>query len=291
MSRETDDPFAAIPEHMKNNIPADVKQKIVENQTLQAAICELSDLYALLKQDVSELHEFGSQSESGQAWRRSSYRAVFSWIEGVVYQMKQIALQTQGGYYQASFSRAEIAFLREESYYLDEKGKVKVRYNNFAKINRNLRFAYLKFVEGFGLLTKLEVDRQGWEKFLEAIKIRNRLTHPKCVDDLVVTDENMEVLIETINWFDAQISKLIDDAMATVIPTLERIRGEGKENIQSIVNNAMSVFEKAGKVESVIAILDELVAGNSEISEIENKLGVARRELNILKKEIVSDLI
>ncbi len=115
MTYEISDPFAIMPNYVKDSIPANVKRKIEENQALQAAIYEFSDLYSLLKQDVSELHEFGTQSESGQAWRRSSYRAVFSWIEGVVYQMKQVALQTQGGYYQANFSRAEIVYLREES--------------------------------------------------------------------------------------------------------------------------------------------------------------------------------
>lgn len=290
MKHEISDPLADIPKHIQDKIPADVKQKIERNQALQAAIFELSDLFALLKQDVSELHDFGNQNESNQAWRRSVYRAVFSWIEGVVYQMKQVAVCTQGGYYQAEFSRAEMAFLQEESYYLDDKGKVKTTYNNFVEIDKNLRFAYSKLVAGFNLSTKLEVDRQGWEHFKKAITVRNCLTHPKNTIDLLVTDENMGFLIDTIKWFDEQTSKLIADIRATVEPILENIKAEGKANIQNIVDNAMAVFARASKVENVIAIIDELALGETGFTERKEKLETVKSNLDELKKEIVSDL-
>ncbi len=291
MVKKNDDPLDRIPGHLRDQIPVDIKQKIAENQALQEAIYDLSELFDLLKQDVAELHEFGSRNETGQAWRRSSYRAVFSWIEGVVYQMKQIAMCTQGGFYQAKLSRAEIAFLQEESYFLDEKGKVITKSNNFAEINKNLRFAYAKLAEGFNISTELEIDRQGWQQFKRAIEIRNRLTHPKNITDLFVTDEYMGFLLDTMSWFDTQISKLIVDVNATVEPTLKRIREEGQADIKRVADNAMAIFTRAGKAEDAITILDELIKEGLVSEDGAEKIEIAKSRLNELKKDIVSDLI
>jgi hypothetical protein len=291
MVKKNDDPLDKIPGHLRDQIPVEIIQKIAENQALQEAVYDLSELFDLLKQDVAELHKFGSHNETGQPWRRSSYRAVFSWIEGVVYQMKQIAMCTQGGFYQAKLSRAEIAFLQEESYFLDEKGKVVTKSNNFAEINKNLRFAYAKLAEGFNISTELEIDRQGWQQFKRAIEIRNRLTHPKNITDLFVTDEHMGFLLDTMSWFDTQISKLIADVNATVEPTLKRIREEGQADIKRVSDNAMAIFTRAGKAEDAITILDELIKEGLVSEDGTEKIEIAKSRLNELKKDIVSDLI
>lgn len=280
-----------LPEHLLDLIPANQKQKITENQVLKGKISELSQLFYLLKQDVIELHEFGKKNETDQAWRRSLYRAVFSWIEGVVYQIKQVAIYTQGGFYQAGFSPEDLIFLKEESYFLKENGKVKTRYNNFSEIDKNLRFAFLKIVEGFNISTKLEVEGNGWEQFKKAVKIRNQLTHPKSLEDLTVTDEQMIILIDTASWFDTQISKLIKDFQETVEPMLRKIKAEGEANMQETVANAEFVFGRAIKVEEVIEILDELDLREERAQGTTKKIEEAKALLDGLKKDIIDDLI
>lgn len=289
MAHEINDPLADMPKHIHDTIPVAIQQKMKENQALQASIFELADVYSFLEQDVQELREFGSQNETDQAWRRSAYRAVFSWIEGVVYQMKQVAIHTQGGYYQAQFSRAEISFLLEESYYLTENGKVKTRNNNFVEIDKNLRFAYSKLVEGFNLSAKLEVERRGWNDFKKAIAIRNRLTHPKNVDNLFVSDADLKFLIETVDWFNEQYSKLIDGLMATVEPIREKIRAEGEANIQNMIENARTAFGKVSKVETVIAIIDELASEDIDAKVKNEKFEMMKSKLGELKIEIMND--
>lgn len=290
MKREINDPLSKIPKHLEEMIPDSTKQRIAENQALQVALYELVEIMNILEQDVKKLVESGKDDLADQTWRRSAYRAVFSWIEGVVYQMKQVAVCTQGGFYQAKFSRAEIAFLQEESYHLDDKGRVKTKYNNFSEIDRNLRFAYVKLVEGLQLSTKLEVGERGWEQLKEAKKIRNCLTHPKNSSELIVTDENMQALSETIKWFNAQISKLVADAKSGVHPRLEQIRVEGKKNIQNISDNAKLIWSRAAKLEGIVSIIDELDTKSDDGKEKEN-FETIRLKLDEIKKEILSDVM
>ena len=290
MKRKINDPLSDIPKHLEEKIPDSIKQRIAENQALQAALYELAEIMNILEQDVKKLIESGKDDQADQTWRRSAYRAVFSWIEGVVYQMKQVAVCTQGGFYQARFSRAEIAFLQEESYYLDDKGRVKTKYNNFSEIDKNLRFAYAKLIEGLQLSINLEVGGQGWEAFKEAKKIRNNLTHPKNSSELLVTDENMQVLSDTIQWFGTQISNLVTDALAGIQPRLEEIRVEGKKSVQNIRNNAKLIWLRVSKLEDIVSIIDELDTKSDDSKEKES-FETIRLKVDELKKEILSDVM
>jgi hypothetical protein len=280
-----------IPEHLREKIPVEKIQKIQENEALRAAIFELADVVDFLKQEVEELHGLGNRNKSEQVWRRSVYRAVFSWIEGVVYQMKQVALRTQGGLHQAKFSRAEIFFLQEETYYLKDNGKVNTRNNNFVEIGKNLRFVYSQLVKGFKLQTEIEVDQYGgWQQFKTAKEVRNRLMHPKNAADLIVSDADMESLLATKNWFDEQISKLLTEMMATVEPAIQRAIAKEQATLRQIIDNAMTSLNRAADVEYAILILDELVREKSVTKDDEQKIKEAISKLEEVKKAIVNDL-
>lgn len=41
----------------------------------------------------------------------------------------------------------------------------------------------------------------GWQEFQDAIKIRNRITHPKTKDDLAVSQGDYETVIKGVQWF------------------------------------------------------------------------------------------
>jgi hypothetical protein len=280
-----------IPEHLREKIPVEKIQKIQENEALRAAIFELADVVDFLKQEVEELHGLGNRNKSEQVWRRSVYRAVFSWIEGVVYQMKQVALRTQGGLHQAKFSRAEIFFLQEEAYYLKSNGKINTRNNNFVELGKNLRFTYSQLAKGFKLQAEIEVDREdGWKQFMKAKKVRDRLMHPKNVADLIVSDKDMESLLATKKWFDEQISKLFAEIMATAIPTIQRTIAKEQAALRQLIDNPMTSLNRAADVENAISILDELVREKLVQKEGEKKIRMAKSILEEVKKAIVKDL-
>jgi hypothetical protein len=47
----------------------------------------------------------------------------------------------------------------------------------------------------------LDLGGKGWEAFQIAIKLRDRLMHPKRPEDLIVTDQVLESTAIGFNWF------------------------------------------------------------------------------------------
>jgi hypothetical protein len=51
--------------------------------------------------------------------------------------------------------------------------------------------------------SELDVGGSEWQSFLEAIKVRNRITHPKKTADLVVSQDDLKNVIKTFEWLDS----------------------------------------------------------------------------------------
>src|SRR6266498_3697469 len=198
---------------------------------------EFEHMLDILIADVDRLTESEIDDQSN---RRMFARSVFALIEGAVYRMKQICLSNEPESHYA-FSAGELALLREESYELDDKGRVVVRPSNL-QMQKNIKFAFEAFSKYYGSDFKLKIDDLGWQSFLQAIKLRNRLMHPKFASDLHVTDPELKITKSTNDWFQRNVHLALDRA-ATI---LERETNESKE--------AIKIFEDAKEqLESLFA--------------------------------------
>lgn len=290
MNQEIKNPLHELPQDTVEKLPAEVIQKIDQHHDLRVSLDSLSNLFAQLKEDVDVLRELGGKSAYHQVWRRAIYRAAFSWIEGVVYQMKQVALKTQGGYYQAKFTRAELIFLLEEAHGVNKKGLIESDNTNYLETQKNLQFAFSKLAQGFGVGTILDKSVHGWEKFTKAIKVRNRLTHPKAESDLNVSDDEMNTLQITISWFQNEITKLIQDANTTVQPMNEKIKNETKREQEKYIQDVLKTIKRGGEIEDVIKLIDTFVEQSSTEDIDLAQLIIAKEKLNNLRIKIVQEI-
>ncbi len=135
-----------------------------------------------------------------QFWRRTYIRTIFSLFEGIIHILRQITIEPCYKGEEIGLSHYEISALKGETYKISGAGKVVLKdyYYNISKgimlINRCLRKR--------NIITK-KIDPHGleWEKFNHAIRIRNRITHPKIEGDLYVTEEEFEEFKSVANWF------------------------------------------------------------------------------------------
>lgn len=121
-----------------------------------------------------------------QLRRRTLFRAFFAQVEGETSLRKEFAL-LQHAERQTVFSEPELAMLREEQYVLANNGEVRVQ-PKFLRLTDNLRFSFKAFAKAFGSSFELEVSGSGWDAFQRSIIVRNRITHPKTLTDLTVSD-------------------------------------------------------------------------------------------------------
>ena len=57
-------------------------------------------------------------------------------------------------------------------------------------------FSLKAFAETFGLPLTIDKGGKNWQCYTRALKIRDRITHPKNINDIEITDEDIEVIRE-----------------------------------------------------------------------------------------------
>jgi hypothetical protein len=187
----------------------------LEKTSLWKAYNELRDIELILADDVFITGSAEKDEGNRQFWRRAAMRSVFALIEGVVYRMKRLAYEVHE-YEGNPLSGAEAAVLLEESYELNDKGVATIK-QNYPKIEKNIKFAFAALARAHNITYQLSLsDEAGWGAFIKTLKVRNRLTHPKHVRDLTVSDEEIKTMMNVYYWFLTSIKAILDEIEAAL---------------------------------------------------------------------------
>jgi hypothetical protein len=163
-----------------------------------SVLAESRDIFKLLYEDVELAERMWSEQDS-QFWRRTFIRSVFALIEGFTYRLKQVALEASKKF-SIELSKSEIALLLEESYEVNDKGHAETK-PDYIQLPKNIKFAFRMYSHAYSLNYQLKIDDDGWLSFKEALKVRNRLTHPKSTSDVSVSDQDMSYAETAAIWF------------------------------------------------------------------------------------------
>jgi len=183
-----------------------------------AAVNELKSTYTMLKGDVDAAVVFG-KANGTQFARRTLVRTLFAFIEGLTNQLSSVAAAsapTETGI----FSAGELAALREESYDVNEQGLVETRAARIS-LKRRIRLAFRCYPRIHGASFNADLGGQGWSALQDAIRIRDRLTHPKGDADLSVSDSDLTLVGTASGWYQDSIVALLkacQDADAAFSP-------------------------------------------------------------------------
>jgi len=83
--------------------------------------------------------------------------------------------------------------LSEQIYFADDNGNVSVR-EQYLQLRRKVRLVYRVAGEALGQALAVRFDNQGWQDFGAAIKIRDRITHPKSFDDCHIEGDDLDTV-------------------------------------------------------------------------------------------------
>jgi hypothetical protein len=151
-------------------------------------------LNAYLLKDVEAACK-NCQADRSQFNRRTVVRTMFASLEAITFGLKQSILKMAP----QSLSPADVALLQEETYTLDNKGEVQAQ-PKFLQVEFNFRYAVKKFAEVFALNIELDYGGKEWRALREAVKTRNRITHPKSAQDCHVSEDDLDNLELGYNW-------------------------------------------------------------------------------------------
>jgi len=164
---------------------------------LKKALEDSNKMMEILGYDCKR-HYIACKSGSNQPHRRSYVRAVFAYIEGMLHQTKEIARHF--GMRDKALSQQELNLLQGLTYEVNDKGKVisKISYMPF---KNDFKFAFYTFSKSCEATFEPDLGGQGWESLEKSRKVRDRLMHPKRVEDLEITDIEIKDTAIAFAWF------------------------------------------------------------------------------------------
>ncbi len=171
-------------------------------------------LWDVITEDVQLAYKELINSDS-QFHRRNFIRSFFSMLDGFVAAMKQEILEIESP---EKIDYQTMCVLKEQQFFID-KDEIKAS-EKFFPIDTNLRLTSRLFFKSLGGRFSLSVTGQGWQSFQRSIKVRNRITHPKKANDMIVAAKEIQDAINSYIW----VSKTFSKELATVtINSLDRI--------------------------------------------------------------------
>ena len=159
----------------------------------------LNALLSELAKELGTVQKGKHKDKLSQPERRMYVRSAFATIEAWIYVMKQIALRMHPDPKCPSISEAERTFAQEHEYRLTDSGDVETRRTKIS-LEANLRFGFKLMAKAGSLPSELDVSGSEWQSFRRAIKIRDRITHPKSVSDLNISDADYNDVSVGFGW-------------------------------------------------------------------------------------------
>jgi hypothetical protein len=178
--------------------------------------------------DADECYREMERAQSALS-KRNYVRAVFAWSEALSYLFRQTAFQKLAEEALTVEAIPRLLALQEKNYTLNDKGEI-VSTRLKASTSSILLFSLKAFSESQGLL--LEVDKGGpnWQAYTNALKIRDRITHPKTPADVDLSDKDIKVVGEAKGMILGYLEVVLNPELISVINAHREIAiKEGKE--------------------------------------------------------------
>ena len=174
------------------------------------SIPNLNQILDILEADLTSLAPLGDpDSTSPEVFRRrrSYVRDSFVLFEAVLFQLKRLSLEQAGT--SSQFSPAEAALLHERRYSLASNGEP-IDAPAHLRLTANIRFAGAMFAKAHGATFAGAYSDPGWASLKQAQRVRDRLTHPKSANDLLVSIEECALVRDAHTWFRSWLDALFD---------------------------------------------------------------------------------
>jgi hypothetical protein len=170
----------------------------------------LTEMMMLLMSDVVHSGEELEKHKTGDErdfWARTHTRAVFAAIEGACECFGRQAFVAEANKIHQEVSLGKLSVLAGETYFVTDQGEIRAQ---------NLRMPFLA-----GLLLSLNsyAEAQGashrtikgdqWHRVRAAVEVRDRITHPKNLKSLGITEGEVEDIDFTLKWFLNEVSAIL----------------------------------------------------------------------------------
>lgn len=175
---------------------------------LEADVERLVDALLVLTSDVKFAANLSEVADT-QFARRTYVRAVFAQIEGNINLMADVIVEAEKRG-EVTLSAQDMELLLEERQSTDSIGAV-VRRPKFVPVRDRITPVMELFASMYGGSFKPDKGTTGWELFLRAMELRNRITHPKNASSFDIADSDLDDVRVAREWFATTVERLLDE--------------------------------------------------------------------------------
>jgi hypothetical protein len=187
---------------------------------MKKSLQEILGILPILIKDVTISEE---KLDNQDYSRRAYVRALFAMIEGVTYAMKlALFVIARSSGKTGNLKIPDLVVLKGSTFDLNDKGEVQEKEKHF-RISDNLKFTVKSVNRVLGSSIDLGIGTQNWTNFTKSVKIRNNITHPKNLADLVISDKDLECIRSVNSWF--------NDIVVAMMATLKNF--DWSKNVES----------------------------------------------------------
>jgi hypothetical protein len=188
---------------------------------------QVHDIFTALRNLEAMAHELGHDAERGsrelsansgdQFLRRNLVRIFAAFVEGYSFTLKQVVLRLHDPL-RAKLSTEELSKLKEIKLdalgkpVQDEQGVPKRRY---LPLLDNFKFTIAMFGRLCGSQYAVSYN-SAYEAFKKTIAVRDRLMHPKGIQDLLVNDSETMDLQAAWQWYQTEMVALMNDSIGAM---------------------------------------------------------------------------
>jgi hypothetical protein len=206
-----------------------------------------SSFMGMLLADVARA-DAAHKANPDQGAKRDFVRTSFAAIEGAVWNFREhiraIAMAT------SALSDAERTVLNEIAYTVDKTGRLSPQ-AKFLTLPAAIRLC-ARIGARIAPQTSMDFSGAGWQNLTAAINIRNRITHPKSLDDLMLTEGDLRSCNDALHWFLEASTQLME---ATVFAARNHVEG-----VRDILNDLKSGDEET------LRVYRSLIAGEEDVN-------------------------
>jgi hypothetical protein len=158
---------------------------------------EFGSILQLLLDDAVHASEEAHRIQTPQNFR-TFYRTVSAYIEGISYQLKQLALTR---YYEGKvdFQADEVLALHDYSFRVLQDGRSET-FPSFGNTASSFLMAVRCSAKSVGATYEVPMDEVGYRHFRDLFAARNDITHPKSLAALQITMAQMENASRALIW-------------------------------------------------------------------------------------------
>ncbi|MDO7086676.1 hypothetical protein WNY51_06635 [Pseudocolwellia sp. AS88] len=156
---------------------------------------DMEDLYTV---DIDFIASNLDDDKNGY-WARSLIKTVVSFYEAQVFTLKNELIEFCDEN-NISIPPEILMFLKNLKYEIKDNGNIKEKYFQ-TTLKAEIKFIFNQICNLQNFELKFGYDDVRWSQLLRTIEVRNRLTHPKALNEQVVTKDEVEDCVVSLVWF------------------------------------------------------------------------------------------